>query len=45
MFFCPLALQRREGKIAVEVSEMDPVDTLVAQCARAVKKNNSFRHY
>jgi hypothetical protein len=24
---------------------MDPVDTLIAQCARAVKKNNYFRHH
>ena len=38
MFFCPLALQRREGKCAVEISGMNPVDTLIAQCARAVKK-------
>ena len=37
MFFGPLALQRREGKCAVEISEMNPVDTLIAQCARAVK--------
>lgn len=45
MFFCPLALQRREGKCAMEISEMDPVDTLIAQGARAVKKNNYFRHH
>jgi hypothetical protein len=32
MFRCPVALQRREGEIAVEISAMDPVDTLVAQC-------------
>ena len=45
MFFCPLALQRREGKCALEISGMDPVDTLIAQGARAVKKDNYFRHY
>ena len=45
MFRCPVALQRREGEIAVEISVMDPVDTLVAQCTWAVKKNNYFRHH
>ena len=40
MFCCPLALQRREGKCAVEISGMNPVDTLIAQGARAVKKNH-----
>ena len=45
MFFCPLALQRREGKCAMKISGMDPVDTLIAQRARAVKKNNYFRHH
>ncbi len=38
MFCCPLALQRREVEVAVEISASDPVDTLIAQCARAVKK-------
>ena len=45
MFFCPLALQRRKGKYAMKISEMDPVDTLIAQGARAVKKDNYFRHH
>ncbi len=40
MFCCPLTLQRREVECAVEISASDPVDTLIAQCARAVKKNN-----
>ena len=45
MFFGPLALQRREGECAVDISGMDPVDTLIAQCARAVKKDNYFGHH
>ena len=45
MFCCPLALQRRKGKIAMEISRMNPVDTLIAQGARAVKKDNYFRHH
>ena len=45
MFRCPVALQRREVECAVEISGSDPVDTLIAQCARSVKKNNYFRHH
>lgn len=45
MVRCPLALQRREGECTVDISGMNPVDTLIAQCARAVKKDNYFRHH